>query len=251
MTDELCWQSAAATNVGPVRAHNEDAFAERTDAHLWAVADGMGGHDCGEVASALIVERLGGSAASGPLATRMAEIAAILREANAALYHMAGEDRVIGSTVAVFVVSGREAACLWAGDSRIYRLRRGALAQLTQDHSYVAGLVASGILTEEQASQHRSANMITRAVGVDAGLEVDTILVPVEADDVFLLCTDGLTCVLREADLIAALEIDDSRAAATALVDTAIARKTRDNVTAVVVRARGRSDPDERIRPVG
>ena len=224
------------THQGAVRPRNEDTFVDRGDIGLWAVADGAGGHGAGDVASSAVADALNdlppGLSAAELLAQvrlRIGAVHADLRARAAAL----GEGRIIASTVVVFLARGGHFACLWAGDSRAYLLRDGALSRITRDHSLVQELVDGGMLAAEDSEAHPQANVITRAVGADGELELDKVSGRVAAGDLFLLCSDGLFKALSEAEIAAALVAGDGPGE---LVAASLSRGARDNVTAVVVR---------------
>jgi protein phosphatase/serine/threonine-protein phosphatase Stp1 len=227
----------ATTNPGAVRSHNEDAMVSRADLGLWAVADGAGGHDMGEVASAMIAEALESIPPTLTAEETLTQVRMRISAAHHALHVKAaeaGEGAVIASTVVVLLARNGHFACLWAGDSRAYRLRAGALSQITKDHSLVQEMVDAGFITAEAAESHPQANVITRAVGAGAeALELDKVTDRMEPGDRFLLCSDGLCKTLDDA-AIAALLADPGEPAA-ALVDAALAARVRDNVTAVVL----------------
>lgn len=228
--------SEAATDVGTVRRINEDAYLAKPELGLWAVADGMGGHAAGDVASKTIIEMLSNLAPVADLARTVEAVEQALLDANRRLVEIAAEQkqRTIGSTVAVLAARDRYAACLWAGDSRIYRMRRGHLEQLTQDHAMVEDLVASGALTRAEAENHPQANRITRAVGAGPELFVDIELFKIEPGDRFLLCSDGLYKELRDPEIAVALT--SREAAGQELVSQAVAKGARDNVTVIDIR---------------
>jgi serine/threonine protein phosphatase PrpC len=226
------------THVGCRRKINEDSLLSRPG--LWAVADGMGGHEAGEVASSLVVEMLGPVAADPSLASRAAAAHSALQEANRRLLVMAqsaGNARTIGSTVVLVAADERSFSCLWAGDSRAYLVRAGVLCQLTRDHSLVQQLVDSGDLASSNAASHPNANIITRAVGAADELVIDSVEGEVQAGDVFLLASDGLTRLIGDVELLQELEVRDLEAAADRLIDTCLDRKAPDNVTFIIVRA--------------
>ena len=206
---------------------------------LWAVADGMGGHDAGEVASALVVEALRAVCGGTELSARMLATRQALQDANRQLQSMAqgGESkRTIGSTVVLMAAQGMSFACLWAGDSRAYRARAGVLDRLTRDHSLVQQLVDSGDIDPEFAPNHPNANIILRAVGAAPELELDEVQGALQAGDVFLLASDGVTRLVSDGELLAQLGAADLAAAADHLMETCLARKAPDNVTFVIVR---------------
>lgn len=233
--------STARTDTGR-RASNEDRFLDRPDRGLWAVADGMGGHRLGEVASTLVIE---GLEALGEFESGYAFLNAVvetLNHANRGLIDQ-GRDRgagpagPIGSTVVALLIHEGHYACVWAGDSRAYLQRDGRLRRLTRDHSLVQELVEGGSLSPEQSRRHPGANIITRAVGVDDPLKLDVEHGAVEPGDVFLLCSDGLTGVVEDRELGAALKGGEPQAAADTLMRMALDGGARDNVTLVVIRA--------------
>jgi len=236
-------RSVGRSHRGLVRELNEDAFLERpdldrADCGLWAVADGMGGHQAGDVASASVVAALASpdgfaNGLSAPaLRTRLAEVSAEL----AARARASRPGSTIGSTVAVLTIQGGRYDCLWAGDSRAYRLTRGDLVQITRDHTLVQALIDAGELRPEEAAGHRQAHVITRAVGVDP-LTLDRVEGDVRPGDRFLLCTDGLTGAVSEHEIARALLGGDMDTAADDLIALALARGGRDNVTVVIVEA--------------
>lgn len=232
----LHWISHGATHVGAVRKSNEDAFLNRADLGVWAVADGMGGHAAGEVASQLVVARLAELPAGGSLGALVDSAEDHLFSVNRKLLTLAmnQRERAIGSTVVALLARERHAACLWAGDSRLYRLRRRRIERLTQDHAMVEDLVASGLISREEASLHPQANQITRAIGAMPSLFVDVELFELRPGDTYLLCSDGLYKELSDEEI--ARTLDDDPAAVDKLIKLALARQARDNVTAVAVR---------------
>lgn len=225
------------THQGAVRPRNEDAFVDRGDIGLWAVADGAGGHGAGDVASNAVAAALSdlppGLSAAELLAQvrlRIGAVHADLRARAAA----AGSGRIIASTVVLLLARGGHFACLWAGDSRAYLLRDGTMTRVTRDHSVVQEMVDAGMIGEEDAEAHPQANVITRAVGADGELELDKVSGRIAAGDLFLLCSDGLFKALTEAEIAVALLAGEGPEE---LVNAALSRGARDNVTAVVVRA--------------
>ncbi|TVQ84029.1 MAG: serine/threonine-protein phosphatase [Chromatiaceae bacterium] len=236
------WTSGGATDRGRLRARNQDAFLDQPDRGLWAVADGMGGHQDGGRASQLLVQRLGSLTTAELQADAVAAVTRVLQQANTELWQAstdAGGD-IIGSTVVVMSVAGRQAALLWAGDSRAYRLREGILAQLTRDHSQVQTLVDHGLLSAAEAERHPFANVLARAIGGERAIQIDSRVEPIEAGDRYLLCSDGLTRELSLPEITRLLASDLSapdrmQQIAGALVQTACAAGGRDNVTAVVI----------------
>lgn len=243
----LHWTSAACTDVGPVRSRNEDAFLDQPDRGLWAVADGMGGHAFGHVASGRVVNALAAPPAlpGDSLAGLAAATHARVAQVNYALRLEAAARgvRVMGSTVAVLLAHGAGLACLWAGDSRIYRYRDGRLEQLTRDHSQAEQWRAHGG-APENAPAGAAANTITRAVGAADTVALEQVTLEARGGDIYLLCSDGLSNPVDAPAIARALAGGDCAQAAQALVALAIARGGRDNITAVVVRADDDDDDD-------
>lgn len=230
------WHSAASTSRGNVRPHNEDAVIDLPELGLWAVADGMGGHQAGDVASAAIASALASIQRHEQPSVLINEVEDRLSEVNDRLYKESqARGAVIGSTVAMLVALERHAVALWAGDSRIYRARAGVLLQMTRDHSEIQQLIDDGVLSPEDVGQHPSANVITRAVGGAAELALDLQLLELANDDAYLLCTDGLYRELSASTLNRSLQRKNPGKACDKLVGLALAGECRDNVSAVVV----------------
>lgn len=228
---------AARTHVGRVRKLNEDSLLSLPDLGVWVVADGMGGHAGGDFASQTIIEAMATirpdlEGADVMVAVRAALVAAhdqIVGES-----HRRG-GTTMGSTVVALILSGDFFACLWAGDSRLYLARGAEIRQLTDDHSLVAELVASGQLSPAEAERHPQANVITRAVGVGEVLELDKVRGEVQRGDRFLICTDGLTRYADAGLLGAMLASRSIEAVADALIDHALAQGGEDNVSAILI----------------
>jgi serine/threonine protein phosphatase PrpC len=226
--------AASATDQGLVRSNNEDAFLIDDQRALFAVADGMGGHRGGEVASHTAIEALRAAIANGtPLHD------AITRANTAVLTRAAGDDELTGmgtTMTAVIAVGGRQLLIGHVGDSRAYLLHEGTLRRATDDHSLVEELVRDGRLTPEQAEAHPQRAIVTRALGVDDDVDVDLYTLEVEVGDRVVLCSDGLTTMVRERDIerLARTETEPQRLAE-ALVDAANAAGGEDNVTIVVI----------------
>ena len=233
----LVLTSCHATQPGTRHRHNEDRFVDRPDLGVWAVADGAGGHDAGEFASGLIAAALeaipAGLSAQAVLAQIRGRIGTVHNEVQAAAAER-GADVTIASTAVILCVRDEHFVCLWAGDSRAYRLARGQLQQITRDHSLVQELVDAGHITPEQAEAHPNANVITRAVGAAAAdLVLDKTIDRLRAGERFLLCSDGLTKSVPETEIAALLGGDGDTAAR--LVAAAQQRQARDDVTAVTI----------------
>ena len=227
------------TDTGRERRSNEDNSFARPP--LFAVADGMGGARAGEVASGIVVETLEKDMPDGmPPEKGLAELT---REANQRIHEKATSDAEragMGTTLTAAYVGDGNVALAHVGDSRAYRLRDGKLQQLTNDHSLVGELVRRGKLTEQQAEEHPQRSVITRALGPEAAVEVDSFSVDARPDDVFLLCSDGLTSMVAPETITDILrQADTLDAAARRLVDTANENGGRDNITVVLFRIEG------------
>lgn len=213
-------------------------MAVRTDRGLWAVADGMGGHDAGDVASSKVAEALLRLPIVYGLDNLVEAAVAALRRVNQELIEMGGPTesrRTIGSTVVGLAIANDQFRCFWAGDSRAYRIRDGQIIQLSRDHSMVQDLVDAGLLDPEDAHNHPNANVITRAVGVVEELRIDTVSGDAKPGDRFLLASDGLTRLVDDTELVAILTSDNAAAAADRLIETALSRGAPDNVTMIIV----------------
>jgi serine/threonine protein phosphatase PrpC len=236
----LVIDSAAKTDTGLVRSVNEDSVLDLGARGVWAVADGVGGADAGDWASREIVNALAGLPNMGAIAERISLAKAALDGVNAHLLSAAariGSRRGIASTVVCLLIHEERFACVWAGDSRLYLLRRGEFTQVSHDHSAVQAMVDAGLITDEEARHHPSANTITRAVGVEAMLRLDCKEGTVEPGDIFLICTDGLTKVVDDHEIACVLADYEPAEAVGELVRMTLDRGAPDNVSIVVVRA--------------
>ena len=229
--------SASRSHVGKVRRVNEDACLDRVDLGLWAVADGVGGWHAGDRASTLVVDLLGAVEYNSNGAAMLATVKERLETANATLLREAQvTGRPSATTVVALLISGRYFACSWAGDSRLYLWRNGELRQLTRDHTEAQALVDAGLMTLEEAERRTNRNAIARAVGAGERLDLEMLQSSLEDGDVFLLCTDGLTKMVRDEEIAAALPGAHPKAVVDALLDRSLERGAVDNVTIVVVR---------------
>lgn len=232
-------RSFGISHVGQVRTNNEDSFAERPEMGLFAVADGMGGAQAGERASRITVDTLVERVrAAGPDAA-VEELAEAVREANRnvrADAESSPEFSGMGTTVVAILASEPRASIVNVGDSRIYLFRKGALELVTSDHSWVNEVGRSLGLNDEQLRSHPYRNVLTRAVGAEADLEVQMIELDLEAGDLLLLCSDGLHGVAAESVLAEILARPDNlEDKGKALVDAVLERGAPDNVTALLV----------------
>ena len=226
------------TDVGRQRNANEDALFESAAAGLFAVADGMGGARAGEVAAKTAVDQLAGLADSNELSER--ELAACVEKANKRIHELSQGDEALsgmGTTMTTVAVGDGEIAIAHVGDSRAYRLRDGDLERLTHDHSLVDEMVRAGRLTPEEAEVHPQRSIITRALGPEPHVEVERMTYPARSGDVYLICSDGLTTMVSEDDIAAALRARSSlKQAAEHLVRVANEQGGRDNITVVLFR---------------
>ena len=225
-----------ATDIGTTRPTNEDSLA-CIEPDTYIVADGMGGHAAGEVASRILVDT-----ARAVLAPDTVYSEQILREvvlqANRAMLEAIQqhpEYTGMGTTATLFHREGGQGYWAHVGDSRLYLLHQDCLQQITRDHSLVSDLVDNGSITPAEARVHPRRNVLTRAVGVEADLTVDTGSFPLQSGDMVLLCSDGLTTVLSDTAIQQILQDDPAEDKADALVKNALAAQSHDNITAIVV----------------
>ncbi len=237
-TPRLSWSSFGMSEVGKVRKHNEDAMLERPEIGLWAVADGMGGHAKGDVASNMLVDSLKKLHEGTTLTRYLDDIEDRVLAVNRKLVETARESvkRVtIGSTLVILLTYGKYCIYIWAGDSRLYRLRDGQLRQITTDHSQVELYVEQGLISREEAKVHPHGNMITRAVGAVDELYLDMDMQELCGGDRYLLCSDGLTKHVSDQELEEMLRHGTKEECCKQLIETTLERGAVDNVTTIVV----------------
>ena len=237
-TETLSWHSYGITNVGKVRKHNEDSMLERTEAGMWVVADGMGGHDGGDLASQMIVNTLKKIHEGISLERYIDDIEDALIEVNKKLIQIASERSkrtTIGSTVVMMLAYQNYCVYLWAGDSRLYRLRDNKLHQMTIDHSQVEQYVEQGLISREEAAVHPHGNMITRAVGASHNFFLDMDIQEMKKGDRYLLCSDGLTKHTLDFEFEERLGNGSTEEICKELIDLTLDRGAGDNVTAIVI----------------
>ena len=232
---------AHASNTGRVRNHNEDRYLVRPP--LLAVADGMGGAKAGEVAAQITVETLGGL---GDGATPQ-DLREAIVEANRRIRAEADDDTTragMGTTATAALLDDEQATLMHVGDSRGYLYRAGTLRQLTDDHSVVAEMVRQGQLRPEEAERHKARNIITRALGAEPDVEIDEVRVPLYDGDMLLLCSDGLSSLVHDAEIASTIaQSSDMRDAVDGLVAAALERGGTDNITIVLARFEGPTAP--------
>ena len=255
-------RSSARTDIGRKRKRNEDSWLADDELGLYIVADGMGGHSAGEVASAQAVQSIRAQLVEGkallesfartPTVEAREQVAQLLErailKASAALYALAGADpgkRGMGTTVVALLVAGKKAVVGHVGDSRVYLYRNGRAHQLTEDHTFLQEQIKRGLITREQAaSSGENRNVITRAVGIQPQVAVDTLVADILPGDLFVLCSDGLHGYLADEEVSQVLGKDRSRLPEL-LVDLALARGGKDNVTVVCVSAESGAEAGE------
>ncbi|MBI1172559.1 serine/threonine-protein phosphatase [bacterium] len=226
----------ARTHVGRVRKHNEDAILVLPDQQIWIVSDGMGGHEGGDYASRVVVDAVAVLPPNMAPTEKLGAIRHALQMAHATIVaEAARRGAVMGATVVALVLADGHFGALWAGDSRLYRLRDGKIDLLTSDHSLVAAFVESGQMTWDEAGKHPQANAITRAVGVGEELELDKIRGDALPGDRFLLCSDGLSKYASIPELGAMLGKMPLEVVTDNLVQFALDRGGADNVSVIVV----------------
>ena len=235
----MAFKSSAVTHVGMVRKLNEDAFAERTDIGVWAVADGMGGHEAGEVASEMVTNYIKNLSLNSGFEEMLESVQQSIEAANSELVAQSAAydtQRVPGSTVVALLINGEQGAVMWCGDSRIYRRRDRQIEQLTRDHSHVQDLVDQNIIRAEDAESHPMANVITRAVGIQEPLELESRLITVRPTDQFLLCSDGLSRLVSNQEIESMMANKNSEEVTQSLLHTALVRGAPDNVTLICIK---------------
>ncbi|MEM7210971.1 MAG: protein phosphatase 2C domain-containing protein [Pseudomonadota bacterium] len=235
-------ESEGATDPGKVRSLNEDSFIVKPEVGLWAVADGMGGHDAGDFASQTLVEELGkiDEMASAPALLSAIEEGVIT--ANKTLRDAAeerGGGSVIGCTLAALVIFEDAYACVWSGDSRVYRVRYNRIEQITRDHTEAQELVDRGTITPEEAKTWPRKNVITRAIGVFDEPELEMVQGRVEHGDIFVICSDGLTEHVEDHEIERFALRRPLGHAIDSMISTTLERGARDNVTVIQISCSG------------
>ncbi|MCZ6894899.1 MAG: protein phosphatase 2C domain-containing protein [Gammaproteobacteria bacterium] len=237
MSDQpFTWQSSGITDVGKVRKLNEDSLLDRGKDGLWVVADGMGGHSAGDLASQLIVNSLEKLDPSDDLAEFVERVEDAVLDVNNRLYEVANaHNQTSGSTVVVLLARSRYAVVMWAGDSRLYRLRDGQIAKMMTDHTQIELYIEKGLMNRAEAEGHPSNNMVTRAVGVTEHLLLEMDMFEIEDGDRFLLCSDGLDKHVKDPEIGEIMRSGAPDEITRALVDLTLERGAMDNVTVCLV----------------
>ena len=237
------------TDVGRCREANQDELLVKPELRLYAVADGMGGHAAGEIASQMAIESLAEAMSADAQAVHANDVEGASRQLEKALQEghrkicetvvSRGEWRGMGTTIVAMILLDGQAVIGHVGDSRAYLLRDGELSRLTSDHSWVNEQVKLGLMTDEEAHRHPMRNIVTRALGNRTDLQVDISRTEAKAGDVFMLCSDGLNSMLEDPEIQATLEshAGDPEEACRALVDHANRKGGEDNITVIVLNA--------------
>lgn len=237
--DDHCitFDTGAATHVGKVRKRNEDSYLVHPDMGLWAVADGMGGHNDGDLASQTVIDalRMIGPAASAAELLTLCENS--IADAHMRLRSLARErGGAIGATLALLLVYDGFYACVWSGDSRIYIVREGTISQISRDHSEVQELVSGGVITAEEAKKWPGRNAITRAIGVFDEPELEMRSGPLQPADAFVVCSDGLPRHVEDSEIMHFVNSHSPQSACDGLISLTLERDAVDNVSVVIVR---------------
>jgi serine/threonine-protein phosphatase Stp1 len=236
MAQHFRFKSAGLTHEGLVRERNEDAHLVRDGAGIWIVADGMGGHDNGQWAAETVVDAVSKAKLTGKIEADVASVEAAISDANATILKRSQEaGRTMGSTVVALIIQEGRFACLWCGDSRIYRWKSGKLAQLTRDHTQIQDMIERGALSPSDAEGHPLSHVLSHAIGVETPIRLDRVIGEVGERDAFLLCSDGLTDVVSDAEIGAELGGLAPGRAGRRLLDLVMERGAPDNVTLVAV----------------
>jgi protein phosphatase len=233
------FETGCVSHTGKVRKANEDNFILRPEFGLWAVADGMGGHENGALASATVVAALEGVGAAGSASDLLAMLEDSVLQANETLREeIRRRGATMGATLVVLLVHQRHFACVWSGDSRIYLVRAAQITQVSRDHTEVQDMVDRGVMTSDEARRSPRRHVITHAIGVHEMPELDIESGEIADGDVFILCSDGLTEHVADTEILQATEAGSAQAACDALLALTLERGARDNVTVIVVRYR-------------
>lgn len=233
------FECASRTNVGLKRKINEDSILAATERGLWVVADGMGGHDAGEVASAMVTDALRCLPDTDDVDALTDSAVEAVKSVNGELIALARSSprqQTIGTTVVGLAIANGTFRCFWMGDSRAYLIRDSEISRLSHDHSLVQNLVDAGMIKPEEAETHENANLITRAVGVAETAEVDVTHGDARSGDLFLLASDGLTRVVPDEEIAAELQRSALAQAADNLIEKVLARGAPDNVSLIAVK---------------
>ena len=239
------WISVGETIKGPVRENNEDRIYMDDQIGVWCVADGMGGHVEGGVASSLITQSLEDlqGFSTNNFDSFLTTLIEILERTNEIIYSLSNDmfdsKQIIGSTFVILVIHKHKGYVIWSGDSRLYRMRDVYFEQVTVDHTQYEALKSQHLLDNEPSEnpmEHPASHILTKAIGVKESLEYDLVEIDIQHDDTFLLCSDGLYNVLEQVEIGKSLYYaDDNVSALKTLINSAVMRGTSDNVSAIIV----------------
>ncbi|MGL4494563.1 MAG: PP2C family protein-serine/threonine phosphatase [Beijerinckiaceae bacterium] len=234
----LKFETGEATDAGRVRKVNEDSLISRPDFGMWAVADGVGGHEAGQLASSTVTQYLDSLGHPVSHADQIARFHDRVLQANEAIRVMMEERNGLpmGSTIVGLMIFDRQFTASWAGDSRIYRIRGTTIQQITRDHSEAQELVDKGVITPQEAKTWPRRNVITRAVGIFDDPELEYVSGTVEPGDTFVLCSDGLTGHLSDHEIMSRIEGHRAQVGCDILMSETLDRGATDNVTIIIVR---------------
>ena len=239
----MIFYSSEYSHPGHHRRENEDAVYSDARSGLWCVADGMGGHQQGRMASELLVDAVSCLPASPTLEVRVQALEKKLFSLNTLLISKAnqlnvdslGKQQTIGCTFVILLSDGVNCTCLWVGDSRLYLLRANSLYQISDDHTVVNDLLHRGVITPEQSVNHPQAHVVTRALGASMQIKIDKKTFQLNSDDRYLLCSDGLYNELKAEDISSALAMSQSSQSCRMLVDKVLQGQAGDNLSACVI----------------
>ncbi|GAA6172864.1 hypothetical protein NBRC116592_25340 [Colwellia sp. KU-HH00111] len=238
MTD--FWRSFSVTDVGVKRKVNQDAIYVSDVDKIWLVADGMGGHAQGDKASQALVAAFNNLKLSNTLAERVLQIEATISKVNSDLQHYSQvtlNGKAIGSTIVLYTVCQGVGVLLWAGDSRGYKVEKNHVEQISWDHSHIEELLKAGQITKTEAAESKLSNVITRAVGAHKEIYFDHVLIPANISNSLLLCSDGLTNELNDAEINSILQQDQcSQAAIDNLLQKTLEKGAKDNVSIIIIK---------------
>jgi len=236
----MIFKSAARTDRGKVREKNEDAFINYPERKLWVVADGMGGHENGEIASRMVVEALADLELDKEFEKRVNQITQCLRRVNKQLTQeqtiIKGQaPSIMGSTVVVLLIENHHMACVWAGDSRCYLFRKGNIYQVTKDHAVWQELMDNEKLSQKEAQQQKGSFALTRAIGASTELNLEIVEMEIEKGDKFLLCSDGVYQHISYDQLYVAMNKASASLGIEQLFSDILMTEAKDNLTAIIV----------------
>lgn len=238
-SESLKWVASFDSNVGTIREVNEDSVFVNSDVGIWAVADGLGGYESGDVASNMIVSSLSNININKSLPVFIAEIEKNIIDVNKSIYDYSKhycDGRTIGSTVVSLSIHGKTGICLWVGDSRLYRFRNDELTQISRDHSYVQELVDNGIISKDDVVNHPNSNRITKAIGAKININPDILTFDIKEGDIFLLCSDGLYNSVDENEIKSSIKNYNVDFAVEKLIKKSLDNLAKDNVSLVLVK---------------